>query len=242
MKKFVLLVILALVAAPVLAADVYIKTKAHTDAMAAMGQNVPAQDSTTEAWISGNRMANVTADMTLVVDADKGVALFINHKDKSYVSTPLPLDFAKLLPPEAASMLSMLQMSATVAPSTETKKIGEWDCTGYNVVLSVMGMQLNLRVWATTKVPFDLDAFASKLQPAVFQSQLRLDAKSAAEFAKIKGYQIATETSGDMMGAKLRSTTEVVEISTKAAPAGIFDAPAGYAKKATLGLADLQRR
>ncbi len=45
-----------------------------------------------------------------------------------------------------------------------------------------------------------------------------------------------------MMGAKVHATTEVVEITSKAAPAGTFDPPAGYTKKTTMSMQDLQRR
>jgi hypothetical protein len=41
---------------------------------------------------------------------------------------------------------------------------------------------------------------------------------------------------------KMRTTTETVEIVEKAAPAGAFEPPAGYTKKATLSIQDLQRR
>ena len=40
----------------------------------------------------------------------------------------------------------------------------------------------------------------------------------------------------------MRMTTEVVEISQKDAPRGIYEIPAGFTKKATLSLEDFQRR
>jgi hypothetical protein len=71
---------------------------------------------------------------------------------------------------------------------------------------------------------------------------MRLTDESAREFAKIKGFQVATELNADVMGARMHTTTEVVEIAEKAAPAGTFEPPAGYAKKTTLSMQDLQRR
>jgi hypothetical protein len=166
----------------------------------------------------------------------------VNHADKSYVEAALPVDFAKLLPPEAASMAAMMQMKATVKPGTETKRIGQWDCTSYEATMTVMGMTMNMKIWATTQVSFDLATFTAKMLPAVMQSQMGIDEASVREFAKIRGYQIATETTGDVMGAKLRTTTEVVEIVAKSAPAGMYEPPAGYTKKPTLSLQELQRR
>jgi hypothetical protein len=105
-----------------------------------------------------------------------------------------------------------------------------------------MGMQMKFRIWASTSVPGDLASFAAKMMPAFMKGTMRLDDKSVDEFAKIKGFQIATELTGDVMGAKIRTTTEVVEIVEKTAPAGTYEPPAGYAKKATLSLQDLQRK
>jgi hypothetical protein len=70
---------------------------------------------------------------------------------------------------------------------------------------------------------------------------LRLDEASVKEMEKIKGYQIASETSGEIMGAKMRSTQEVLEISKKTAPAGTYAVPAGFKKNATIDMGQIQR-
>jgi len=106
----------------------------------------------------------------------------------------------------------------------------------------VMGMQMNQRVWASTAVPFDVAAFNATIMPALLQGQMRLGESSVAEYAKIKGFQIASEMTGDIMGAKMRVTQEVVEIADRPAPEGIYAPPAGYKKNATLSMADLQKR
>lgn len=242
MKKILVGLILVACATPAYAADVYIKSRTHTGAMEVMGQKVEATDVDTEVWIGGTKMASVTKDASFIVDLDKNVAFLVNHATKSYVESALPLDFAKLLPPEAAPMLGMMQMSATVAPTTETKTIGKWACTGYDMTINMMGMPLKVRIWASTQVPFDYAQFQAKMMPAVLQGQMRLNEASVAEFAKIKGYQIASETNGEMMGAKINSTTEVLEMVEKPAPAGVYAPPAGYTKKATLSMEDMQRR
>jgi hypothetical protein len=53
---------------------------------------------------------------------------------------------------------------------------------------------------------------------------------------------VATELTADIMGARMRTTTEVIEIAEKPAPAGIFEPPTGYTQKTTLSMQDLQRR
>ena len=183
----------------------------------------------------------ITPEQTMIIDMKKNMAYFINPKAKTYVETPLPLDFAKILPPEAAAMAGMLKMTATVTPTTETKKIGSWNCTGYDVNMTIMGMSMKMRSWVSTDVPFDAAAFNAKFLGNMLKGQMRLDDASAKEFGKMKGYQIATDMTGDIMGAKMHNTSEVVEMTKKAAPAGTYAVPAGFTKTATLSMDALQR-
>jgi hypothetical protein len=242
MRKLLAAALLVLAATPVLAQDVYVKTSTHSDAMAIGGQSQGPRDDTFEQWFSGNKTAQSGKDVGFIVDLDANMAYMIVHSDKSYVPMPLPMDITKILPPEVASMAPMMQMSATVKPTTETKTIGRWQCTGYDMTLSVMGMQMNQRVWASTDVPAALSASAAKVMPTFMKGQMRLSDESAKEIAKIKGFQIASELNADIMGAKMHTTTETVEIVEKAAPAGAVEPPAGYTKKTTLSMQDLQRR
>jgi len=242
MKKALTFAALVGLAALSLSADFYVKTKTHTDAMSMMGQTTPATDAVTEQWFNDNQFAQVGTDDSMIIDLAKNMVTMVNHKTKSYVETPLPLDFAKLLPPEAAAMAGMLKMTATVNPTGETKKVGSWNCAGYDVTISIMGMAMNMKVWATTDLPFDASAFTQKFMPALMKGTMRLDDASVKEFAKIKGLQVASDMSGEIMGAKMRTTTEVLEISKKNAPAGVYSVPAGYTKKASLSMADLQKR
>jgi hypothetical protein len=152
------------------------------------------------------------------------------------------MDITKVLPPEVAPMASKMQMSAVVTPTSETKTIGSWPCTGYDVALTVMGMPMTMRVWASTAVPAALLESAAKVTPVFLQGQMRLTDESVKEFSKIRGFQVATEVNADLGGARMHTTTEVIEIVEKPAPGGTFDPPAGYTQKATLSLQDLQRR
>ncbi len=242
MKKTLTVLAIIVVAAISLHADIYIKTKTHTDAMSVMGQNTPARDDVSESWIGDKVFATVTPEQTMIIDLTKNVAFMINPKSKTYVETPLPLDFSKILPPQAAAMAGMLKMTATVTPTTETKKIGTWNCTGYDVNLTIMGMAMKMRSWVSADVPFDFADFNAKFMGNMLKGQMRLDDASAMEFAKMKGYQIASDMTGDIMGAKMHTATEVMEITKKSPPAGAYSVPAGFTKTATLNMEDLQKR
>lgn len=241
MKKLLTVFSLILALAALASADIYIKSKTHTDAFSMMGQSQPAKDETAEQWIGDDRFALRTADFSMIIDGKKSLMDWVNHKDKTYVETTLPLDLTKLLPPEMASMGQMMKMTVTVTPNGQTKTVGQWKCTGYDVSMQMMMMPMKMTVWATTDVPFDPDKFM-KMYSNLLKMQMMLDDASFQALTKIKGYWIATETAMDMMGAKVNSTTEVIEISQKSADPSVYSVPAGYAKQDKLSLKDMQRR
>jgi len=241
MKKFLVGLTMIAVVALSLSADIYIKTKTHQDAMAVMGQNTPAKDGFSEQWWGTDKFAEISNDQAMILDLKKNIGYIVNHKSKTYIETPLPLDLSKLLPPEGAAFAGMLKMSGTVSPTNETKKIGQWNCTGYDAVMTVMGMATKIKIWASTDVGFDVAAFNSKIFQNIIKGQMMLDDASVKEMAKVKGFQISSETSGEIMGAKLKVTNDVVEIAKKDAPANVYTVPAGYAKKATLDMSEIRK-
>jgi len=242
MTRLIASVLFVLLASPAFAADVFVRIKTHSDPIAVGGQSQPARDAVAEQWYGPGKTAQSGGDAGLIVDLDRNMAYMVNHWDKSYVPMPLPMDIAKVLPPEIAQMAQGMQMSATVAPTSETRTVGAWRCEGYDVTMTVRGMPMTMRVWASTDVPAALLEYAAKVTPVFLQGQMRLTDELVKEFAKIKGFQVATELTADVMGARVRTTTEVVEIVEKPAPAGTFAPPAGYTQKATLSMQDLQRR
>jgi len=242
MKKLLTCFVLVLAVTLSLTADVYIKSKTHSDAMSVMGQNTPAQDGITEQWLGNDKYTFITGDQMFIIDLKKNLGYIINTKAKTYVEAALPLDMSKLLPPEAAAFAGMMKVSATVAPTNETKKFGSWNCVGYDVNMSMTMFAMKMKVWAATDVPFDAAAFNAKIWGNLVAGMQMMDDASVKEMAKIKGFQIYSETTGDIMGAKIRQTTEVVEIVKKDAPAGIYSLPAGFTKTATLSMDALQKK
>jgi hypothetical protein len=242
MKKLCILFSLVLVLALFAGADICVKSKTHTDAFAVMGQSQPAKDETTEQWLGDDQFAAITPGLSIVVDLKKNMLYWINHGNKSYVESTLPFDFTKIVDPQMAQMMSqMMKMTVTVTPNNQTKTIGQWNCSGYDVAINMMMMPMKMSVWASIDVPFDLDKFM-KLYTNVLKAQLRLDDAAIEEMRKVKGYWIATETNAEIMGAKMHNTTEVIEISKKSPDASVYSVPAGYTKKDKLSMQDMQNR
>ncbi|MDH7513610.1 MAG: DUF4412 domain-containing protein [Clostridiales bacterium] len=240
MKKVLAVFFSILILAAFASADVYIKSKMHSDAFSMMGQSQPAKDETIEQWFGDDKFANLSTDMSMIVDLSKNVMYLIDHKEKTYVEAKLPLDFMKLLPPEVAQMMgAMMKVTVTVTPTGQTKTIGQWKCSGYDVALQMMMMPMKIAVWATTDVPMDMQKFAN-MYANVLKAQLRLDDAAVQEMMKIKGYWISSETTGEVMGAKIRSTTEVIEITKKTPDPSVYSVPAGYKKTEFLDIKSMR--
>ncbi len=233
-------IFLLLLALPALAGDVYVKTKNHTDAISMKGMNTPAKDEITEQWIGDRSLAHIGANRGVVVDLEKKLIYFINPQSKTYVQAALPFDMTKLLPPQMASMVGMMKMSMKVNPTAEKKTVGKWNCQGYDITMTVMGMPIKTKAWVTKDVPVDMSKYR-EMYAQVLKGQF-LDEASIGELNKIDGFQVASETSGEIMGAKIRSTTEIVEITPKAAPPGVYAPPPGFTKKDALAVEDLQQK
>jgi len=236
MKKFLFFMAAFIFLFSFALADIHIKTKTHTDAVIVMGQSQPERNEVIETWIGQDRYANHASDTSMIIDLKKNLLYFLDHKEKTYVEASLPLDLSKLLPPEMAQMMSMMQMSVSVNPTGQTKTIGSWKCQGYEVSLSMMMMPMKMTVWATTDVPFDANQVMEKFQAPLLKLQMRLDDNSLAEFFKIKGYWISSEVTGEIMGAKIHSTSEVIEISKATPPPTAYSIPADYKKTERLRL------
>jgi hypothetical protein len=239
MKRLFLILTLVLVSFAFLSADVYVKTKIHTGAIEMMGQKRPASDQIMEQWIGDRQFAQIMETQTMVLDLDKNLVYVIYPATKSYVQASLPLDLTKLLPPQAAQMMGMMKMTVTVTPSGESKKVGNWNCSGYDIDMDMAMMKIKTKAWATTDIPFDWKSFQENMMPIALKmggQGMGMDESAIEQFKKIKGMQVATEVTMSMMGQDIKSSSEVVEISKKPAPAGIYSVPAGYAKQDKLTL------
>jgi len=239
MKKILFAMVVILTISFFLQADVYIKSNVHTDAFTMMGQSQPAKDEPMEQWIGTNRLVNISKDKIMILDMGKNMMYIVNPTDKSYVETSLPLDMSKLLPKEMAPMMGMMKMTVKITPNGKTQKINKWNCNGYDVDMTMSMMQMKMKVWATSEVPFDWKSY-TKMYSNVAKMQFMDDA-SIAEYNKISGFQIASEMTMNMMGSDMKVNTQVTEITKKDPPAGIYAVPAGFTKKESLSMDDMQK-
>jgi predicted SpoU family rRNA methylase len=234
MKKLFLVVTLVLLSAAFLSADIYIKQETKTGAF--MGQ--AAKDIVQEQWFGNNRIATITQDNSFIINMAEKKFYMINHKSKTYVESTLPLDIAKLMPDQMAGMMKAMMegMTVSVQANGQSKKVGNWNTKGYDVNITMMGMNMKMVFWASTDVPFDWKKLAL-LSGELYKAQMRLGEKFVEEFKKIEGYPVASDM--EMMGMKVSMVTS--EISEKTPSANIYTPPAGYTKKDKFGMEDMKQ-
>ncbi|MBP6909862.1 MAG: hypothetical protein KBC18_05465 [Candidatus Saccharicenans sp.] len=241
MKKTALFFLAVLLLVSTLTADIYIKTRINVDPINAMGQSLPAKETFSEQWISNDLTVISGQGLSYLFDLKKNKIYLISQATKSYLEITPPLDFASLLPPELGPMAeAWQQMTMTVTPKNETKVINNIPCQGYRLEMTVMMYPVEMTIWASDRLPYDLGDYLLRVQPEIIKMELRASAQTTAEIQKIKGLWIAYEMKAQMMGTEIKSRAEVVEISKKPAPPGVYSIPAGYQKKDRLSREDIQ--
>jgi len=221
-------------------ADTMIKQVGERGAFEAMGQKNPATTDTSTIWLGEGKSAMNQGDTAAVVMLyDKNVIYMIDHAKKSYAEVPLDAlgDMEKMMgggeeakkKMEAMKpMMEMMKMKATVTPTEETMKIGDWNCKKYNVKIS-MGMGgADMEIWATEDAKVDYDKVAELTNS--FKGVLPGYDEFVTEMKKVKGLAIKTVHTVNMMNVEIKSTNEIVEIKEMDAPAGTYSLPEGYKK------------
>lgn len=216
MKKLVLVLMIVVLSSAFLSAELYVKNETKTGAF--MGQ--PAKTTYTEQWYGKDKTVTVTPESKTIVDLVAKKTITIIHQNKTYMEMGAG---------DVEGMMGAMNMTFSMVPNGQTKKVGNYNCKGYDFNMNAMGMKMKMVMWATTNLPFDWKAFSKYFYEAM-KTQMRGTEKMLQELKKMEGYPIVTET--EMMGMKIVST--VVDINpNKAAPADLYSIPAGY-KKASM--------
>lgn len=217
-------------------ADTYIKKMKHTDAVTIMGQTQPAKDEEGVTWMSEEKMReDEGTSKSTIIRFDQKKIYVIEHDKKEYTGIDLPIDFEKVLPPEAQQMMQMMQVTAKVTETEETQKIKGWDCKKYLLEISIsmmgMNMPMKMEMWVTKDLDINLDLYEKFYTEMLALQPMFKD--FAEEFKKIDGYAVMTDMTMNMMGSEMKSHEEVVSVEEKDAPEGTYEIPSDYTKSET---------
>ncbi|OPZ57691.1 MAG: hypothetical protein BWY87_01591 [Deltaproteobacteria bacterium ADurb.Bin510] len=240
-KKLVLVLLLTLMLPGALLADTYMKQRTHTDAVVIMGQTQPAKDSVEDVWIKSGMVNTRSGSQGSLLRLDQKKLYSLNHAAKTY--TEQSLNFGKMMndagmTAEQQAMLkkfagSMLKTSVAVKDTGETKKIGKWNCRKYVQTIKSGAGPITAEIWTTTDIKADYGQLA-EWQAALRSIQPGLSDQYAAlsqELKKMNGVPVLTVSTAKIMGASVRTVTELLDFKTGTAPAGTFELPQGYNRK-----------
>jgi hypothetical protein len=233
-------------------ADTYMKQVKRSDAYTVMGQTIPEKNETTETWI-GEKASRVnlpdgTSTLTIFTE-QKTYAL--KHADRTYAEMPASMDqmmddVEEDIDTEdeedsasAAAMRGMMegmmaQIKVSVRDTGEKGKIGKWNGRKYEMIteMGTMGKSTD-EVWATEDLNVDMKAYW-KARSAMLSKQPGFE-KIMKEMEKIKGVIVRTISRAQAMGVEIKTTEELVDFSTKPAPADTYKIPSGYKKVSFIG-------
>ena len=214
-------------------ADIKVVQQHHQDGFSMMGQEQPASDEKNVTWIGDGTLRMDQGSSTSIVNLASKKMVIVNHESKSYNEIDLPIDLASMLPPGMGEqMMAMMKFDVTVTPSTETKKVGPWTATRYDLKMTSSMMSMESVLWATKETPVDYKRY-HELYSSVMSLQPGMDSMMA-EMKKIDGYvvdQTATVTMTMMGETTIGSSDTVISVEEVEAPAGTYDAPVGYERK-----------
>ena len=81
-------------------------------------------------------------------------------------------------------------------------------------------------IWTTEDVGFDVEAYRKVENMAVMRQPG--SEKVLEEVKKIKGFPVLRVDESEMMGAKMKSTMELLEVGEGGPPEGGYEIPEGY--------------
>jgi beta-lactamase regulating signal transducer with metallopeptidase domain len=187
-----------------------------------------------ETWIGDDIIAGTERGRTVIVDRAQQRLLYVDHKHRTWVESPLPLDIPTLFCEHSLKTHQKRRSSGEVTETRRTRRILGRKCRQYDVHSWHVGdgrihTEEWIKVWASTDVPFDLSLYDDMLY------NMRLiynrDAIYRSELEKIEGLQMGLELrSGNFLRGR-RYFDETVRMEARTPPRGTFSAPAGYTKK-----------
>jgi len=247
MKKIILILILILIMVTFLSADIYVKSMQQTKAFEIMGKRSPERMEINEQWLGKSKFAQFSKDVNIIVDYDKKMMFLIINREKIYFELPLNFNRSELLemlPEKIADIVKAIKITdVRVNPDIEKKKIANWDCFSSEFSMVFMIPEINIipkikmKMWLTKELSFDYKKYkigVDEFMGQIVTKILSVDKDSEKEFEKldkIEGFPIGSEVIIEMFGSEIKAESQVLEVTEKKAPAGIYSPPQEFTKK-----------
>lgn len=223
MRKLITIVVLVMVLFITLQADIFIREE--REIVIVLGQE--PERIIIDKWLGDNKATFYIKDGAVIMDFDIKKIFILTYSSDTYFEADLPIDFSKFMPDSRSRTMGEMVNNAPiiVTPNGKTKKIGNWNCKGYDVKINMMGIDMITTYWATTKLPFDWEKYAPMIEEYT-KIQMPGSEESMKQLKKIKGFRIAAEFSMKGISFNIR----VLEIIEKEAPPGTYTVPKHFTR------------
>lgn len=222
--------------------EIYMSHKISTDSFKKDKKDGETEVRTSKQWFAGDKLRTDDGNESVLMLLDKDTIYTIDHKKKTYSAIQastlgMPVDAGaegEQVPAMVSSMMgNMFKVEVSIEPTSETKKIGQWNCTKYNQTLKMMGVTTTTELWATEDVAID-KKLLDKLMTSQFMAKSgmqNLASKMQKEAEKIKGCVVYSKSVTTMGNKRTETIDEVSEIKEQAAPQETWVVPAKYKMK-----------
>ncbi len=223
-------ILLILVCTATIQADVRIRKFFQSDGLEIMGQTIPASADTNTIWLTEKNARMDAGDTaSIIVLGDEGTLIQLDHRNKKYTEINLKDAWESLDPQmkqQMEQMAPMMKLEVSVQKTDETRKIGDWNCTKYIITKNMGMMKSTTEAWVTNELNVNADTYFRALNSTlVFMPGYD---KAIEEFKKLKGVTVRDNTTAEVMGKKIGSSSELIDYTEQDAPPDAFKIPNGY--------------
>lgn len=197
---------------------------------------------TMEYW-SGNLMVNDDSERRTIVDMDARTFTVADKAEKTYFTQTFDEMQKQLaamqqamekrlenLPPQARELMGSINVNPplTLKPTGKTEKIAGYDAKEY----AIEGGPTTGSIWVSEALQPPVSPEKTEALRKAMSGMPGPGGKLAAAMMQLKGTPLRTKIMAAMGPQKMVSTTEVVEVSDKAAPPEVLKVPEGFKKVA----------
>ncbi len=187
-----------------------------------------------ELWLGDGVMSTREGGRTTIVDLRAGVLTYVNHDDRTYVTSPLPLDLEAVFAPDVLAWRRSHMTTGRVVETGRSGRVLGRACREFLVESWGTGAGQGAQpavfsVFASNQVPGDLAPFRAFLE--CLRRLHGREAEYCRALERIDGIQMRLVRVERRFPLRTRTVDEVVELDRRPAPAGIFAPPAGYERR-----------
>lgn len=187
-----------------------------------------------ETWLGDGAVTVHEGGRTTIVNLRDSTLTYVNHDDRSYVVTPLPLDLDAALDPEVRAWVRSRATSGSVRQTGRVLRVLDRPCREFEVESWGVGVErggkpVKFTVLACNDVPADLAAFRVFLT-CLRQLHGRVEGY-CHDLLQIDGLQMRLVRAENRFPFRIRTVDEVVEMKRRPAPADLFAPPREYERK-----------